>query len=148
MDHEYGVFGSAANPVRWILQDMQLPNGWSISNFSFPPPGAPLQPGQSVNGYATLQGPDGAMYVNLATTTVLQKPWESPDSKITYFMELDVTIPEFQAQFTVTGLIDSQEFYQPSGSVYEGVARFSGTFQGQAVSGTAWNEQAMPQPKG
>jgi predicted secreted hydrolase len=147
MDHEYGLFGSAANPVRWILQDLQLPNGWSISNFSLPPSGGSLQPGQTVGGYATLQGPDGEMYVNLATSTVLQKPWKSPDSTITYFMELEVSIPDFEAQFTVTSLIESQEFYQPTGSVYEGVAKFSGTFQGQPVSGTAWNEQAMPPPK-
>ncbi|MDP2014190.1 MAG: lipocalin-like domain-containing protein, partial [Actinomycetota bacterium] len=32
MDHEYGAFGTAANPVQWILQDMQLDNGFSISN--------------------------------------------------------------------------------------------------------------------
>jgi predicted secreted hydrolase len=148
MDHQCGVFGSAAHPVRWILQDMQLDNGWCISNFSFPPSNGDLQPGQVVKGYATLQDPHGAMYVDLATTTVLAKPWKSPESKITYFMELQVGIPDFQAQFTVASLIESQEFYAPAGSVYEGVASVTGSFQGQAVGGTAWNEQAMPQPKG
>jgi len=148
MDHQCGFFGSAAHPVRWILQDMQLENGWSISNFSFPPADGELQPGQIVPGYATLQGPDGTMYVDLSTSTTLGTPWKSPDSKITYFMQLQVAIPSFRAQFTVTSLIQAQEFYSPTGSVYEGVASVTGTFQGQPVTGgTAWNEQAMPQPK-
>ena len=63
-------------------------------------------------------------------------------------MQLQVAIPSFQAQFTVTSLIQAQEFYSPTGSVYEGVASVTGSFQGQPITGgTAWNEQAMPQPK-
>ncbi len=146
MDHEYGLFGSAAHPVRWILQDMQLDNDWCISNFSFPPAQGGLEEGQTTSGYATLQGPDGAIYVSLGTKTTLQKKWTSPDSGITYFLELLVEIPEFAASITVTSLVAAQEFYQASGSVYEGVASATGTFQGQKVGGTAWNEQAMPQP--
>ena len=34
MDHEYGAFGTAANPVKWFLQDMQLDNGVCISNYA------------------------------------------------------------------------------------------------------------------
>jgi len=144
MDHQVGFFGNAAHPVQWILQDMQLDNGWCISNFSLSPSG--LQPGQKVPSVATLQGPDGTVYVDIATATVVAKPWPSPDSGITYYMELQVAIPSVQGQLTVTSLIDSQEFYNPTGSVYEGVAGVTGTFQGQTVSGTAWNEQALPPP--
>ena len=147
MDHEYGLFGSAAKPVRWILQDMQLDNGWCISNFSFPPSEGGLDEGQATKGYATLQAPDGAIYVALNTTTTLLNKWQSPDSGITYFLELKVEIADFEACITVTSLVAAQELYQTTGSVYEGVAGAVGTFQGQKVTGTAWNEQAMPQPQ-
>lgn len=144
MDHQVGFFGSSGNPVKWILQDMQLDNGWCISNFSLSPDD--LQAGLPVSSVATLQDPLGTVYVDLQTSITPKQPWTSPNSLITYFMELDVTIPSVGATLTVTSLIDSQEFYLPVGSVYEGVASVSGTFQGKEVSGTAWNEQALPPP--
>jgi hypothetical protein len=42
------------------------------------------------------------------------------------------------AKLTVTSLAG----VPGTSSVYEGVARATGTFDGQPVSGTAWNEQA------
>lgn len=145
MDHEYGAFGSAEKPVKWILQDMQLDNGWCISNFALPPAGAPLQPGQTLSGFATLQNPEGTMSVDFLTSTKLGKPWKSPNSGITYFMELQVTLAD-RSHFTVTSLIEPQEFFAPGSYVYEGVASVTGSFRGRNVTGTGWNEQALPQP--
>jgi hypothetical protein len=95
---------------------------------------------------ATLQDGLGTVYIDLGTSITPGKPWTSPDSGIVYFMELVVAIPSVAATLTVTSLIEAQEFYSPTGSVYEGVASVTGTFQGQPVSGTAWNEQALPPP--
>jgi Lipocalin-like domain len=74
-------------------------------------------------------------------------PWVSPESGKTYYMEFQVDLPSFNAAITVTSLMDSQEFVSKLGpflisEVYEGVASASGTFMGQDVTGTAWNEQA------
>jgi predicted secreted hydrolase len=48
MDHEYGAFGSAQNPVKWILQAMQLDNGARISTTRWTSPrstsAAPAKP--------------------------------------------------------------------------------------------------------
>lgn len=142
MDHEWGAFASAGKSVKWILQDMQLDNGVSISNFSLKEPEA----GQPTQSIATVQYPDG-LTVWVPTTTVPSKEWTSPVTGKTYFMELQVTMHRYlipwwpEALLTVTSIVDSQEFPVPNGAVYEGVARASGTFNGQQVSGPAWNEQ-------
>jgi predicted secreted hydrolase len=142
MDHEYGAFTAAGKSVKWILQDMQLDNGVSISNFTLSSP----ELGQETSSIATVQYP-GTPSVWVLTKTTPQKPWTSPRTGKTYFMELLVTmerglIPWWpDAQLTVTSLIDDQEFPSTGGAIYEGVARASGTFNGKQVSGTAWNEQ-------
>jgi hypothetical protein len=58
-------------------------------------------------------------------------------------MQLKVEIPAFEATLLVSSLVDSQEFPMGEGSVYEGIAGAMGTFEGQAVAGTAWSEQTM-----
>ena len=139
MDHEYGAFASGGKAVKWILQDMQLDNGVSISNFSLTEPELD-QENQSI---ATLQYP-GEQTIWVSTKTTPRKPWTSPVTGKTYFMELEVKIERGlipwwpDALLTVTSLVDSQEF--PVG-VYEGVARAVGTFNGKPVTGHAWNEQ-------
>jgi predicted secreted hydrolase len=143
MDHEYGYFGTSAKPVKWVLQDAQLDNGWTLSNFATLGDGPPKldQPTPSL---VTLQDPAGAMYFQIALLTPVGKTWTSPESGITYFMQFKIDIPAFTASLNIASLVDGQEF--PSGrgaGVYEGVAAASGTFSGQSVTGTAWNEQAL-----
>ena len=145
MDHEYGAFASGGKPIKWILQDMQLDNGVCISNFTLDEP----QEGVATKSIATVQYP-GKETVWVLSTTKPSKPWTSPISGKTYFMQLDVTmhkdlIPWWpNATLTVTSLIESQEFPSAGGSVYEGVASVTGEFNGTPVTGTAWNEQALP----
>lgn len=142
MDHEYGAFTAPGGKrVTWVLQDMQLDNGVHISNFSLTEPTF----GQAGGSFATVQKRDGSTFI-LATSTTPQKKWVSPVTKRTYFTELLVDFsPAFgNASITVTSLIDSQEFPVMAGPVYEGVASAKGSFEGLPVSGTAWNEQAVP----
>jgi predicted secreted hydrolase len=141
MDHEYGAFTAPGGKrVTWVLQDMQLDSGVHISNFSLP---APVLNQRSAS-FATVQKPDGTTFISMTWTTPLAK-WVSPITGKTYFTRLLVELPDFnQASITITSLIDSQEFPVNAGPIYEGVASASGTFDGQAVSGTAWNEQAVP----
>jgi predicted secreted hydrolase len=143
MDHEYGAFGSEAHPVKWILQDMQLDNGVCISNYSVGDT-TQLSLNKTIQGKATIQRQDGTTYFESSTITPIGRTWTSPASGKTFFMQLRVEIPSFDATFIVTSLMDAQEFPFHGGSaVYEGVARAEGTFEGRPVSGTAWSEQAL-----
>ncbi len=99
----------------------------------------------------TLQDPQGNMYYldadqQQASMTPTGRTWKSPTGN-TYFLEYLVEIldPACQATLTVVTLMDDQEFPNLSGpgGIYEGVAVASGTFLGQQVSGTAWNEQLL-----
>lgn len=145
MDHEYGAFGSAANPVQWILQDMQLDNGFSISNVGVVGTGQKPALNTAMAGYATLQAASGATYLVASTVTPFGKTWTSPASGDTYFTRFRVRIPAFGADIVVSTLMDAQEFpgSNGGGSVYEGVAKAKGIFKGRAVGGTAWIEQTF-----
>ena len=142
MDHEYGLFGTQEDRPKWILQDMQLDNGVCISNYSIEPP----ELRKKIASLATVQRADGTTYFVNSFVTPTGPTWTSPASGVTYYMELEVEIPAFKATLLVTSLVDSQEFSSKikGGSVYEGVASASGTFEDETVSGTAWNEQTLP----
>ena len=144
MDHEYGKFGTAENPVQWILQDMQLDNGFSISNVGVVGDGQKPTLNTAMVGYATLESANGDTYLVGSTVTPFGKTWKSKASGVTYFTKFRVQIPSFGADIVVSTLMDSQEFPGTSGgSVYEGVAKAKGTFKGKAVGGTAWIEQTF-----
>jgi predicted secreted hydrolase len=142
MDHQYGVFGTAANPVKWILQDLQLDNGVCISNYLTTDQGVPKL-NEQVPSQATVQEPSGATYFVPTFLTPIGRTWTSPESGNTYFLQFLVEIPAFAASLTVTSLVDSQEFPVNNASVYEGVAEAIGTFRHKSVTGTAWNEQEV-----
>jgi hypothetical protein len=153
MDHEYGFFGTPANPIKWILQDMQLDNGVCISNYATIGDGQlPLMMNQPSASQATVQFADGTTYFVSTFLTPRGATWLSPVSKKLYYLEFQIDIPSFNASIVVTTLLPDQEFTTTikifginlltTSEVYEGVASASGTFLGQPVSGTAWNEQA------
>jgi hypothetical protein len=121
---------------------MQLDNGWCLSNYvthdgSLPPLG------ETQDAIATVQGPDGALYLVPTRMTAIGRTWTSPETGATYFMQFRVEIPAFDADLYVDTLVDAQEFPVPGASVYEGVAVAEGTFRGKRVRGTAWNEQEL-----
>jgi hypothetical protein len=62
---------------------------------------------------------------------------------VVFFMDFKVEIPSFEAEFTVTTLVEAQDFAIPISKIdtYEGVAKVSGRFLDHEVHGTAWNEQ-------
>ncbi len=142
MDHEYGAFGTAANPVKWILQDMQLDNGVCISNYVTLSEDDPAL-GKRSPSHATVQNAEGATWFVPSFVTPVGDTWKSPVTGRTYFLQFHVEIPAFNASLVVTSLLDAQEFAVPTTPVYEGVAAATGTFQYQPVTGTAWNEQAI-----
>jgi predicted secreted hydrolase len=144
MDHEYGFFSTATHPAQWILQDAQLDNGWTLSNFASLKADETPKLNVPMLSFVTLQSPDGTIYFQLSKLTPVGRTWTSPLSGNTYFMEFQVEIPSFQATLHVSSLIDPQEFSASFGSsIYEGVAAATGSFAGQSVHGTAWNEQAL-----
>jgi predicted secreted hydrolase len=139
MDHEYGAFGSADHPVKWILQAMQLDNGARVHNYTVEEPALNKRSAAVV----TIMLADGTTYLESSFVTPFGRTWTSPKTGRVFFLELKVEIPSFNANIIVTSLVDGQEFPVPTAPVYEGVAKAEGTFQGQAVTGTAWNEQAL-----
>jgi hypothetical protein len=142
MDHEYGAFGTAAHPVKWILQDMQLDNGVCISNYAVLDPAPPPLNTQG-KSEATVQRADGTTYFVPSLITPIGRTWTSPASGKTYYLKYQIDIPAFGASLVVDTLMDAQEFPVPGGPVYEGIATASGVFEGRNVTGTAWNEQAL-----
>ncbi|MDB5929108.1 MAG: secreted hydrolase-like protein [Polaromonas sp.] len=142
MDHEYGAFGTAINPVKWVLQAMQLDNGVCLSNYATYTSGAPVL-NKKAPSQVTVQRADGTTYLVDSFLTPIGRTWTSPVSKTTFNMQFLIEIPSFNASLTVTSLMDSQEFPVPTRPTYEGVASVTGTFEGKTVSGTAWNEQSV-----
>lgn len=145
MDHEYGYFGDGTSDgrVRWLLQDMQLDNGWTISNAGIIGPGYKPEIGVEVPAYATLQGPEGDIYYVKTVITPVGELWTSPRSGVSYAQQFQVEIPSFDASIVVTTRLQDQEFEIPGASIYEGTADPKGKFLGENVSGDAWIEQAF-----
>jgi predicted secreted hydrolase len=144
MDHEYGAFGSVDQPVQWILQHIQLSNGWTVQNVDVLVDGTSGLSDAPAPGYATLQNPDGKIYFVAATTTQIPgSTWTSSRSGKTYPTSMKVDIPLFDAQIVVTSLVDSQEFVLGPASVYEGVAKAKGTFRDKPIGGQAWIEERI-----
>jgi predicted secreted hydrolase len=143
MDHEYGLFGTAGKPVKWFLQAMQLSNGIHISHsVSFPD--APPTKGVATKSAATIQLADGTIYFDQhCLLTPLGDPWVNKDTGASFFLEFQIEIPSCDATLIVKSLVDEQDFPFPGGiaDTYEGVASAHGTFLGEDVHGTAWNEQ-------
>ncbi len=109
MDHEYGAFGTAANPVKWFLQDMQLDDGTCISNYSTVEDGLPAL-GERRPSTATIQDASGSIWYVPTFVTPIERTWTSPVSGETYFMKFRIEIPSFDADLVVESLMDSQEF--------------------------------------
>jgi predicted secreted hydrolase len=145
MDHEYGYFGGGTSDsrVRWLLQDMQLDNGYTISNAGIIGDGFKPEIGVSVEAYATLQDADGNLYYVQSTITPVGELWTSPATGNGYAQQFRVEIPSFGADVTVSTRLQDQEFSLSGNPVYEGTAEAEGTFLGDQVSGDAWIEQAF-----
>ncbi|WP_165818050.1 carotenoid 1,2-hydratase [Microbacterium sp. Gd 4-13] len=144
MDHEYGFFGGGTSDtrVRWLLQDMQLSNGYTISNAGMIGEGYKPEIGVPVDAFATLQDADGELYYVSSTVTAVGELWTSPRTGNAYARQFRVEIPSFQADITVTTRLEDQEFSVGGAPIYEGTAEPAGTFLGDDVSGDAWIEQA------
>lgn len=145
MDHEYGYFGDGSQDgrVRWLLQDMQLDNGYTISNAGVIGPGFKPEIGVSVDAFATLQDAEGHIYYVKSTVTPVGELWTSPETGVSYAQEFRVQIPSFDADIVVSTRIQDQEFVLPAASIYEGTANPVGTMLGKKVTGDAWIEQAF-----
>lgn len=144
MDHEYGNFGSGGDGhIRWLLSDIQLDNGYTLTNPGLIGPGYKPEIGVAVDAQTTIQDPDGAIYFVAATLTPVGELWTSPRTGQTYAQQFRIDIPSFDASLTVTTRVQDQEFIVPGAPVYEGTADVEGRFLGKQVGGDAWMEQAF-----
>jgi len=130
--------------VKWLLQNAQLDNGWTLSNhYVLYGPNKRPNPGEPVPCEVTLQDPDGQMYL-VSGVMIADRPWISPHSKTQYYLDYQLDIASFDAVLNFKALVPDQEFpLLPAGSIYEGIASAEGTFQGKPTSGTGWIEQAL-----
>lgn len=145
MDHEYGNFGGSTSDtrVRWLLQDMQLDNGYTLSNAGIIGEGYKPEIGVPVDAYVTIQNPDGELFYVASTLTPIGELWVSPRTNRGYAQQFLVEIPSFNATITVTSRIPDQEFAVSGAPIYEGTAAVEGTLLGEAVTGDGWIEQAF-----
>ncbi|HEX5729608.1 lipocalin-like domain-containing protein [Microbacterium sp.] len=145
MDHEYGYFGGSSSDarVRWLLQDMQLDNGYTISNAGIIGEGFKPEIGVAVDAYATVQDAEGNLYYVASKITPVGELWTSPATGNSYAEQFRVEIPSFQSDITVSVRLQDQEFAISGSPVYEGTAEPEGTFLGEPITGDAWIEQAF-----
>ncbi|WP_298427388.1 lipocalin-like domain-containing protein [uncultured Kordia sp.] len=135
MDHEWGKFGNHGKGVKWILQDMQLDNGITISSYSMKTPVLH----ETSSGVATVQvsAEGGSFFVPTKLKPTKSTTIEGKE----YFTEVSVEV-EGLGSFVVKTLFPDQVF---DGGVYEGVGSVTGTVTLDGVtsdvSGTAWLEQ-------
>jgi predicted secreted hydrolase len=140
MDHEYGWFGGKGG-VNWVLQDMQLDNGITLSSFAI---GATPKKDVPYFSVATILGPDGTSSLVGALTTPRGDPIQSKgDPGVEYYLQMDVDFLVPWAQLSVISLFADQEFPISEDAIYEGAARVTGKYDGQDVVGTGWIEQKI-----
>lgn len=145
MDHEYGNFGGSTSDtrVRWLLQDMQLDNGYTLSNAGIIGEGYRPEIDVAVDSYVTIQNPGGDLYYVASTITPIGELWVSPRTGRGYAQQYLVEIPSFDAELVVTSRLPDQEFAVAGAPVYEGIAAVDGTLLGKRVIGDGWIEQAF-----
>ena len=145
MDHEYGYFGgnSSDSRIRWLLQDMQLDNGYTIFNAGIIGEGYKPEIDVTVDAYSTLQDEAGELYYVASRITPIGELWTSPRTGRAYAQQYRVEIPSFDAEFTVTTRLQDQEFAASGAPIYEGTADVVGTILGEDVTGDSWIEQAF-----
>ncbi|MEA3061636.1 MAG: hypothetical protein QOJ94_1417 [Sphingomonadales bacterium] len=141
MDHEYGYFGKPGEGPNWVLQDMQLDNGVSLSSYAT---GIVLQRDVAYKSQATILGTDGVSRLVDTVTTPRGDPHPSAGDKgVEYYLQMDVAIIDPPASLSVVSLLADQEFPIPGSAIYEGAARVSGSFDGRIVTGTGWLEEKI-----
>jgi predicted secreted hydrolase len=161
MDHEWGNFtdkskSGKTQSVQWILQDMQLENGITLSNFTLSPPTLNVP----MSSMATVQLEPGGKshYVETSMTAIKAVNYQIPTptktdpnktTERTYFTEIVVSVPEFGIEAFVKSSMDKQLF---AGGIYEGVGTVTAVINATDNSsgerktptetkGTAWVEQ-------
>ena len=144
MDHEYGNFGggSSDSRVRWLLQDMQLDNGYTLSNAGIIGEDYKPEIDVPIESYVTIQNPEGDLYYVASTVTAIGELWVSPRTGRPYAQQFRVEIPSFDADLVVTSRLPDQEFAVAGAPIYEGIAAIDGTLLGESVTGDGWIEQA------
>jgi predicted secreted hydrolase len=139
MDHEYGYFGTGQ--VNWVLQDMQLDNGYSLSSFAV---NAVPRKDVAYASKATILGPDGtSRFVDTVTTPRGDPRPSKGDKGVDYYLQMDVAIIDPPASLSVISILADQEFPIPGSAIYEGAARVTGSFDGKLVTGTGWLEEKI-----
>jgi predicted secreted hydrolase len=146
MDHEYGLFPRAdqGHKLPWILQDIQLENGFQMSNYAILLEGKP-EVDVPMKSTATVFRDGKSTYMD--TTTTPMAPVFISKKGMTYFLKFKVEInqPDLKATFMVESLCPDQLFTDEHADVYEGIGSCSAQFGNidVVVTGTAWIEENL-----
>jgi hypothetical protein len=137
LDRQWGDTPLTDASMRWTWMSMRLPNNdklalWDAVN------------SKSENSWATVLHRDGSY--ELAAVRPLadgvDRTWTSPHTGKTYSTRWHVEIPSLKASLTVrVNGPDDQEAVNGVSGVYEAPAVFSGTYEGQKVTGKNFVEQ-------
>lgn len=124
---------------RWSWMNFVLPGGDRLAVWDNRP-----ADGEGGLAWAQLLHADGSQ--ELAAMVPLAQDagglWTSPGTGQTYPTEFVVRIPSFDTVLTVATVTQAQELPSPPGrpSIYEGAARFTGTYRGVDVVGDIYVE--------
>jgi predicted secreted hydrolase len=146
MDHEYGFFPTGkSGPVIWMLQDLQLDNGMTLSNYTAF--GVAPKLNVTMDSNATILLDNGKSIFVDSKTTPMGPVFKSAKG-IDYYMQFKVEINCMQLQnatFIVQSLHPDQLFVEEGADVYEGVGQCWAHFgASNTVSlGKAWIEQNL-----
>ena len=138
LDRQWGDAPLSDSTMRWTWMSIRLPNHdvlgvWDVLDSA------------SENSFATLEHPDGSYELANVTPVAggVYKTWTSPHTGNTYATGWHVQIPSLNTSLNVSVLgPNDQEAVGTGGKgVYEVPAVFTGTYEGQPVSGVNYVEQ-------
>lgn len=136
-DHEYSTSVLSDGAVGWDWFSLQFDNEHSLMMFQIRNEDGTIEPASK----GTFIYPDGRTeWIKLDEWELeVTDTWRSPDSGGEYPTAWQLTIPELDLTLTGEALMDAQEL-AVSTTYWEGMVRFTGTYQGQPVTAYGYVE--------
>ncbi|MEV7731697.1 lipocalin family protein [Streptomyces sp. NPDC088921] len=136
LDRQWGPIDFNDTSMRWTWMPIRLPNGDNLLLWD-------SVDSKGENAWATVVHPDGSY--DLAAVTPLvegaHRIWTSPTSGNAYPTRWSIDIPALKTHLSVRVIgPDAQEFTGAAGARYDGVATYSGIYEGKKVSGLTYAE--------
>lgn len=139
MDHQYGfIYNEDLKGYDWLC--INLDDGTDILIALVHYFSIPVLP----ESFCAIMFPDGRNeYIEMDKGNFTMRPlrvWKSPTTRVTYGVDWEIEIPDFDLKLTSKAINDKQEMIIPPNVFWEGSCAIQGTFQGREVSGRGFLE--------